>query len=97
VFLWQQGKLTDIGPASFHYGGAFGDAAVDPVAINDRGQLILSRFTASQARKRHAFLWQNGKLTDLGLLPGQTDATAEAIDGFGRRSPTTRLRLRTRS
>jgi probable HAF family extracellular repeat protein len=46
------------------------------VAINDRGQAIGARVPAGGAVV-HAFIWENGNLTDLGTLGGtESDATA---------------------
>ena len=46
------------------------------VAINDRGQVIGVRVPAGGAVV-HAFIWENGKLTDLGTLGGaESDAAA---------------------
>jgi probable HAF family extracellular repeat protein len=54
AFLWQNGTLTDLDP----YGV---DSAA--TAINNRGQIIGTRYTTEG---RRAFLWQNGVMTDLG-------------------------------
>ncbi|GAA3351553.1 hypothetical protein GCM10020358_81650 [Amorphoplanes nipponensis] len=54
AFLWQHGVLTDIDPASL-------DSMA--TAVNDRGQVVGTRYTAEGA---HAFLWQDGTMTDLG-------------------------------
>ena len=43
---WQDGTLTDLGPG-------------DPIAINDRGQILGSR-------DREVIVWQNGIATDIG-------------------------------
>jgi len=53
AFLWQNGKVTDLG-----MGGGRG------IAINNRGQVIGTFFPPGAAH-RHAALWQNGRLTDL--------------------------------
>jgi probable HAF family extracellular repeat protein len=48
--------------------------------INERGQVV------GQSRvggRWHAFLWQNGKMRDLDVLPGATYSTAVALNGRG--------------
>jgi probable HAF family extracellular repeat protein len=69
-FLWQKGVYTDLGtlggiePATdLPDVGPFGSKAV---AINDKGQVI--GFSVTPAGERHAFLWQQGVMTDLGTL-----------------------------
>ena len=57
-FLWQDGRRTPLG-----------QWASRVFAINERGQVVGSKFTNGQ---RHAFLWENGRLTDLGALGGGT-------------------------
>ncbi len=67
AFLWQAGKMTDLGTL----GGRISEA----VAINDRGQVVgwsESRRTAAPgvAARSHAFIWEAGRMTDLGTLGG---------------------------
>ncbi|TMK68840.1 MAG: HAF repeat-containing protein, partial [Actinobacteria bacterium] len=54
AFLWRDGRRIWLGPGT------------DAVAINDRGEVVGDRRTPSAESR--AFLWQNGKLVDLGTL-----------------------------
>jgi probable HAF family extracellular repeat protein len=80
AFVWQRGKLTDLGEVSSH---AVDEMLTDtdPVAINNRGQVMLSRKTADG--HKHAFVWQHGRFTDLGRLPGRPDSQVVAINERG--------------
>lgn len=86
AFLWQKGVKTDLGtlggttpsdPESIGESTPFGSSAV---AINDKGQVIGYSITATG--ERHAFLWKNGVMTDLGTLGGNY-STATAINQKG--------------
>jgi len=103
-FLWQQGKLTDLGSTQMLPGpvinghgqvlatgskGAFLlrdgrrvwlGGGTEAVAINDRGQVVGDRRKASGESR--AFLWQHGKLVDLGTLGGKS-SNATAISNRG--------------
>jgi len=81
--LWQNGLPTDLG----NLGGALFSQAQD---INARGQAIGAsdlpgdtNFFAGPFINFHAFLWQQGVLTDLGTLPGDTVSYPNSIDNKG--------------
>jgi probable HAF family extracellular repeat protein len=68
AFLWQNGNRTNLGGL-----GGGGSFASD---INDNGLVVGS----SMGRP---VVWQNGVITDLGLLPGDEDGGAAAINSAG--------------
>src|SRR5215217_3172364 len=59
----QQLSIKDLGTLG---GGYSYDSYAN--GINDLGQVVGESRTASS--RAHAFLWQNGKMRDLGTLPG---------------------------
>lgn len=61
--------------------GTLGGTDSRAVAINDRGQVIGTSSTASG--RYHAFIWQDGVMTDLGVLPGKSNSKAAAINDRG--------------
>src|SRR5207249_1386967 len=71
AFLWQDGVLTRIGPASS------GNAVS---AINERGQVV-GWIDSDSYSGSHAFLWQNGVVTDLN--GGQEASVPSAINERG--------------
>ena len=50
-------------------------------AINERGQIVGNSFTASG--EQHAFLWQEGVMTDLGTLASDNSSLALDINERG--------------
>ena len=90
AFLWQHGTLTDLGTL----GGAHTDVVLvgdsyelsyswkaPRTLITNRGQIIGSSETSRG--DRHAFLWQDGRMRDLGTLPGRTESEAVALNNHG--------------
>jgi probable HAF family extracellular repeat protein len=53
---------------------------VTVIGINDPGQVVANVVTASG---EHAVLWQHGRMTDLGTLPGGRYSQAVGINDSG--------------
>jgi probable HAF family extracellular repeat protein len=68
--LWHDGRIQNLG--SLGAKDAFGSAQ----DINEQGQVV--GWSQTIAHERHAFVWENGVMTDLG---GGTDAGATALNG----------------
>jgi probable HAF family extracellular repeat protein len=73
-FLWQNGKMTDLGGLVWH------GRVAEATAINDVRQIV--GWASVTPKIQHAFLWQNGKMTDLGTL-GRGSSWASAINQRG--------------
>ena len=72
-FYWKNGVESNIATP--------GDQSSGAEAINDLGQVVgSSRLNDSTV---HAFLWQNGGVTDLGTLSGGYDSDAKGINNLG--------------
>ena len=66
--------------------GHLGGGSSFPSDINNTGQVVGSSYTqvVSEVEQiEHAFLWENGVLTDLGVLPDDVESTAAAINSAG--------------
>src|SRR5262249_36054423 len=74
AFFWEGGALRSLGTL----GGSFSAA----LAINNRAQVVGFASTPADAAM-HGFVWQRGKMTDLGPLPGGTDSGAQGINDRG--------------
>jgi probable HAF family extracellular repeat protein len=75
LFLWDNGKLTDLTAQSS--GGTLWLAT----AINDAGQIVGG--ASFPGRDFDAAVWQNGVLTDLGTLDGDCYSFADSINSRG--------------
>jgi probable HAF family extracellular repeat protein len=66
--------------------GHLGGGSSFPNDINSAGQVVGSSYTqviSEVEQIEHAFLWENGVLRDLGVLPDDTESTAAAINTAG--------------
>ena len=61
--------------------GTLGGASSTACGVNDRGQVTGS--SAIAGGQVHAFIWQNGAMTDLGTLPGRVFSGARFINNRG--------------
>jgi len=68
AFLWQNGAMTDLAGQSGH--------RLNPVAINDRGQVVGLCGT-------QACLWERGTIVDLGALAEGRASVARSINNHG--------------
>jgi len=123
LFLWADGRTTDLGPyggdgwlAGGYYGGDGwlaglndrGDVLFTEVfvregrretsiwrrgvrtsldlfsgsAMNDHGQIVGS-IRAAASSESHAAVWENGRVYDLGVLPGHRESGGAAINSDG--------------
>jgi probable HAF family extracellular repeat protein len=75
--LWQNGTVVLLGSGSL--GGTLNNWALNS---NDLGQVVgFSDVSGDTAQ--HAFLYQNGIMTDLGTLPGDAGSFAATINNYG--------------
>src|SRR5688572_24305197 len=66
--------------------GHLGGGSSFPNDINNAGQVVGSSFTRivdGVEQSERAFLWQDGVLKDLGVLPDDGESAAAAINSFG--------------
>jgi probable HAF family extracellular repeat protein len=81
-FLWRDGAFRDLGSLGGTAPGSW-STLTSAEDINDRGQVVGSSLPAKGA-PLHPFIWENGKMRDLGVLGPDTEATqAFAINNDG--------------
>jgi len=78
ALLWLNGTATDLGNLG-------SELYAEAVAINDRGQVVGSSDVpgddfAGSGSTAHGFLWKNGKIRDLGTIPGDANGFAISIN-----------------
>ena len=82
AYIWENGQMRDLGSLADGAGGR--STFTSAVDINDRGQVvgISSSATGAAHPPTHAFLWQNGRMTDLTPSLG-VNSDAEAVNERG--------------
>lgn len=63
--------------------GAFAPPSSYPTAINNRNQVVGASSVPGDPSLFHGFLWENGRLTDLGTWPGGFISEARDINDAG--------------
>lgn len=75
-WIRENGVMTDIGDLG-------GDKA-SANAINEQGQVVgYSQIYDPDFYRTHAFIWENGDMSDLGVLPGEVNSAANDINEYG--------------
>jgi len=80
AFLWQNGKMLDLGTL-----GGSESATDEQVALNGHREVIGVSDIKTQksgTQLQHAFLWQKGRMRDLGTLGGE-ESVARALNERG--------------
>jgi len=81
AFIWQKGTITDLGTLPGDPGLRLTSAAA---AVNDAGQVVgTSDIYINGAYYRHAVLWQQGSIIDLGVLTPNGNSGATDINSAG--------------
>jgi probable HAF family extracellular repeat protein len=82
AFLWRTGNMVDLGVLGEPPAGVLRQRVpeTEAVAINDRGQVVGTSWTARGVR--HAFMWGHDRMRDLGAL-GSGQSSAKAINNDG--------------
>ena len=88
AFVWENGSMTDLGALGFGtdiLGQVVGVGdnlqATRASAINERGDVV--GWSTTRTGKTHAFVWQNGRMIDLGTLKGDGESGAVALNEHG--------------
>jgi probable HAF family extracellular repeat protein len=77
--LWDKGSVTKLGGApSYAFAG-------DAYSINNKGQVV-GRFAVPDSKEGavgHAYFWEAGVMTDLGVPAGDDNSEANSLNEFG--------------
>jgi probable HAF family extracellular repeat protein len=71
AFLWQDGAMADLGTLGGYGNSDLRDPESIATDINDRAEIVGYSYT-DVAQQRHAFLWRDGTMIDLGAIPGSS-------------------------
>ena len=83
AFLWEAGRMRNLGTLPGPH-PASRERESQALAVNERGQVVgTSTVWRSGEWYRHAVLWENGRIRDLGTLPGHQVSVATGINERG--------------
>ena len=81
AFLYTNGVMTDLGVLGTYTSGPATVSSSTAFGLNNNGEIVGQSSTASGAM--HAFAFNKGAMTDLGVLPGTQQSTARAVNDNG--------------
>lgn len=80
-FLWDKGVVTDLGTlGGLNTTAQWLNEAGHAVGKSDITAICTACAPGNQKQLHHPFLWKNGKMTDLGVLDGDTAANAYSVN-----------------
>jgi probable HAF family extracellular repeat protein len=80
-FLWDEGEITDLGTLGGVITAAEGlNSAGHVVGRSDVTAICEACPPGDKKQLHHPFLWKDGVMVDLGVLPGDTAATAYSVN-----------------
>jgi probable HAF family extracellular repeat protein len=94
AFAYVGGAMSDLGtlapgskpgdPCYYAFGSYAGNFCQSSASdVNSSGDVVGSSDLVATSRTKHAFVFSNGSMSDLGVLPGDTDSKATAINDSG--------------
>jgi probable HAF family extracellular repeat protein len=81
AFLYSNGVMTDLGVLSTYVTGSGTYSMSMALGINNSGRIVGKSYTS--LGRYHAFFYDEGQMTDLGVLPGNDQSQARSINDIG--------------
>jgi probable HAF family extracellular repeat protein len=82
-FLWENGKVTDLGTlGGANTSSAWLSETGHAVGKSDVAEICSACAPGDRKQLHHPFVWKDGAIRDLGLLPGDTAGSAYSINRY---------------